>query len=200
MNTIRRVKLESSVPAINPLRVVAGIGAILFPLLNLLPLRFLDIERSSDSNTVALLLFVLAYVSLLPLVLVLYQELRAASQPFSAVVALFGLLPSVGVLLGAVGLVNITFAAIIMFAGLSLWIGASGYLAFSNRLLSRVWALFSAATGALGPVAALVTVVPAINSTVEFVLWSAYLFAVVVWMVWTGVMVIRRARMAPASA
>jgi hypothetical protein len=186
-------------PALDPIRVVAGIGAILFPVLNVLSLRYIDIERENTSNMIALGIFTLAYVSLLPLVLVLYQELSAASQPWSAIAAIFGVWPLVGIVLGATNLVSLAVAAFIMAIGLTLWIGLAGYLAYTSRVLPLVWALFSMAIAALAIVIAILSVVPALI-VVAGVLGGIYVLAIAIWFIWTGIMVLLRARITPTGA
>jgi hypothetical protein len=186
-------------PAFNPLRIVAGIGAILFPLLNLLPLRYIDIEHEGGSNMTALGIFTLAYALLLPLVFVLYQELSVAAQPWSAIAALFGAWPLMGIVLGATNLVSVTIAALIMAAGLTLWIGLAGYLAFRSRLLPLVWAVFSMAIAAVAIVVAMLSFVPPLI-VVAGVLGGIDVLAVAIWSVWTGIIVLLRARITPTDA
>ncbi len=196
---IRRDDRVQRMPALDPIRIVAGIGAILFPVLNVLSLRYIDIEHEGGSNMIALGIFTLAYLSLLPLVFVLYQELSAASQPWSAIAAIFGVWPLMGIVLGATNLVSITVAAFIMAAGLTLWIGLAGYLAFTSRLLTPVWALFSIAIAALAIVIAILSFVPALI-VVMGVLGGIDILAVAIWSIWTGIMVLRRARITPTGA
>jgi hypothetical protein len=196
---IRREGRVQRMPALNPIRIVAGIGAILFPVLNVLSFRYIDIERENTSNMIALGIFTLAYVSLLPLVFVLYQELSAAAQPWSAIAAIFGIWPLVGIVLGATTLVSLTVAAFIMAAGLALWIGLAGYLAFTSRLLPVIWALFSIAIAALAIVIAILSFVPALI-VVMGVLGSIAILAVAIWSIWTGIMVLLRARITPTGA
>lgn len=187
--------------ATNPVRILAGMGAILFPVLNVLPLRFIDIERYNPSNTVAGLLFLLAYVLLLPLVYVLYQELRAVSPPLGTWVSLLGVGGPAGVASGVIFGLNVTIAAIFTVTCLALWIGLVGYVAFSQRILGRVWAVFSIAVGANAIVAGLLSITPQfLGGVMVFFAWMSYGLAVALWMVWTGVLFIRRARMTPAGA
>lgn len=196
---IRREGRVQRMPALNPLRIVAGLGAILFPVLNVLSLRYIDIERENTSNMIALGIFMLAYVSLLPLVFVLYQELSAASQPWSAIAAIFGAWPLMGIVLGATNLVSLAVAAFIMAAGLTVWIGLAGYLAFTSRLLPLVWALFSIAIAALAIVIAILSFVPALV-VVMGLLGGIAILAVAIWSVWTGIMVLLRARITATDA
>jgi hypothetical protein len=183
------------------MRVFAGIGAILFPVLNVLPLRFIDIERYNPSNTVAGLLFLLAYVLLLPLVYVLYQELRAVYQALGMWVSLLGVGVPVGVASGVIFGLNVTSAAILTVTCLALWIGLAGYVAFSQRILGRVWAVFSMAVGANAVVAGLLSILPQfLGGVLVFFTWMSFGMAVAIWVVWTGVMFIRRARMTPTGA
>ncbi|MDQ5825652.1 MAG: hypothetical protein M3441_15780 [Chloroflexota bacterium] len=201
---VRRVGYQDEpgpAPAINPIRIFAGIGAILFPLLNVLPLRFIDIERYNPSNTVAGLLFLLAYVLLLPLVYVLYQELRAVSPPPGTWVSLLGVGVPAGVASGVIFGLNVTIAAIFTVTCLALWIGLSGYVAFSQRILGRVWSVFSMAVGANAVVAGLLSIAPQfLGGVLVFFAWVSYGLAVALWVVWTGVMFMRRARMTPTEA
>ncbi len=201
---VRRVGYQDEpepAPAINPMRVFAGIGAILFPVLNVLPLRFIDIERYNPSNTVAGLLFLLAYVLLLPLVYVLYQELRAVYQALGMWVSLLGVGVPVGVASGVIFGLNVTSAAILTVTCLALWIGLAGYVAFSQRILGRVWAVFSMAVGANAVVAGLLSILPQfLGGVLVFFTWMSFGMAVAIWVVWTGVMFIRRARMTPTGA
>jgi hypothetical protein len=196
---IRREGRVQRMPALKPIGIVAGIGAILFPVLNVLSLRYIDIEHEGGSNMIALGIFTLAYVSLLPLVFVLYQELSAASQPWSAIVAIFGAWPLMGIVLGAANLVSLAVAAFIMAAGLTLWIGLAGYLAFTSRLLPLVWALFSIAIAALAIVLAILAFVPALVVVVG-VLGGIAILAAAIWSIWTGIMVLLRARVTSTSA
>ncbi len=200
---VRHVGFRSEaepVPAINPMRVIAGLAAILFPVLNVIPFNFIDIERYNPSNNVAGALFLLAYVLLLPLVYVLYQELRAVSRPLSAGMVVLGVGVPVGVATGVIGGLNITIASTITVSCLSLWIGLAGYLALSGRRLGRAWGVFSVAIAALALVTAVLTVVLSISSGVTFLAWSIYGLAVGVWVLWTGVMFLRHARVSPAGA
>lgn len=201
---VRRVGYQDELepaPAIDPMRILAGIGAILFPMLNVLPLRFIDIERYNPSNTVAGLLFLLAYVLLLPLVYVLYQELRAVSPALGTWVSVLGVGVPVGVASGVIFGVNVTVAAILTITCLALWIGLAGYVAFSQRILGRVWAVFSMAVGANAVVAGLLSIAPQfLGGMLVFFAWVSYGLAVALWVVWTGVMFIRRARMTPTGA
>jgi hypothetical protein len=196
---IRREGRVQRMPTLNPIRIVAGIGAILFPVLNVLSLRYIDIEHAGGSNMIALGIFTLAYVLLLPLVFVLYQVLSAAAQPWGTIAAIFGVWPLMGIVLGATNLVSLTVAAFIMAAGLTLWIGLAGYLAFSNRLLPSVWAWFSIAIAALAIVIAILSFVPPLI-VVTGVLGGIAILAVAVWSIWTGIMVLLRARITATDA
>lgn len=222
LSRIRRIPVQQETvqptPATIPLYTIAGLAAILFPLCNVLSLQNvrIEIERESPPNTVAGLLFMLAFILLLPLVFVLYQELKAASQPFSAVVALFGILAPLGVFMGVTGLVNATIVLAMMGIGLSMWIGLAGYLAFSRRVLPMAWALFSLAIGIIAVLGAVLFVVISLGSSVSafgdildslfgsgpgnsmfvlgVILAGLYILSIVIWTVWTGVLVLLRAR------
>ncbi len=199
---VRRVGYQDEpgpAPAINPMRIIAGIAAILFPACNVLPIQFInfDIEHSHPPDTLAGIIFLLAYVMLLPLVYVLYQELRAVSRPLGTWVSVLGIGVPVGVATGVIFGLNSASAAILTVTCLSLWIGLSGYVAFSQRILGRVWAVFSMAISALALVSATVNIMFGFISGPGFFIWGIYALAILIWVLWTGVMFIRRARMTP---
>jgi hypothetical protein len=184
------------------MRIIAGLGAILFPVCNILPLRFVDIERENDSNRVAGLLFLFAYTLLLPLVYVLYKELSAVSRPGAAGVSILGVGVVLGVAAGVSGVLNFTTTTIVTSACLSLWVGLAGLLAFAGHVLKRAWAVFSVAIGALALVAAALTAFggTGLGSSPALAVWIIYIPAVAIWAEWTGIMFLLRARKAPAGA
>lgn len=201
---VRRVGFQDEpepAPAINPMRIFAGIAALLFPMCNVLPILFInfDIERYHPPDTRAGIIFLFAYVLLLPLVYVLYQELRAVSPPLGTWVSVLGVGVPVGVATGVIFGLDSASAAILTVTCLSLWIGLSGYVAFSQRILGRVWALFSMAISVLALVAAIVNIMFDFFSGAGFI-WGIYALAILIWVLWTGVMFMRRARMTPTEA
>ncbi|MDQ3706423.1 MAG: hypothetical protein M3437_14635 [Chloroflexota bacterium] len=202
---VRRVGYQEEpepAPAINPMRIIAGLAAILFPVCNVLPIPFInfDIAHYHPPDNVAGLLFLLAYILLLPLVYVLYQELRAVSRPLGTWVSVLGVGVPVGVATGVIFGLNSASSAILTVTCLSLWISLSGYVAFSQRILGRVWAAFSMAISALALVAATVNIMFGFTSSAGLFIWGIYALAILIWVLWTGVMFMRRARMTPAGA
>ncbi|HEX8228694.1 MAG TPA: hypothetical protein VF826_05195 [Chloroflexia bacterium] len=202
---VRRVGFQDEpepAPAINPMRILAGIAALLFPMCNVLPILFInfDIERSHPPDTRAGIIFLFAYVLLLPLVYVLYQELRAVSPPLGTWVSVLGVGVPVGVATGVIFGLDSASAAILTVTCLSLWIGLSGYVAFSQRILGRVWAAFSMAISALALVAATINIMLGFISPAGLYIWGIYALAILIWVLWTGVMFMRRARMTPTGA
>ncbi|HYP39008.1 MAG TPA: hypothetical protein VEX13_01485 [Chloroflexia bacterium] len=202
---VRRVRYRDTAggdsrPAVDPIRIVAGIGAILFPVLHVMALNYVSIERRSGTDHIAGIIFMIAYTLLLPLVYVLYQELSAVSRPLGVAVSVMGLGAPIGVAGGVTGALDLTTVMAFIAVCLSLWIGLAGIVAFWRRLLPRVWALFSAAMGGFALVIAILDRVGSPDSAASATLWLIYILAVAIWTVWTGVMFLLRARMAPDLA
>jgi hypothetical protein len=202
---VRRVRYRDtpgagSTQAVDPIRIIAGIGAILFPLLHVFALRYVSFERSSGTDNIAGVIFMIAYALLLPLVYVLYQELSAVSRPLGAAVSVLGLGAPIGVAGGVAGALNLTVVMGALAACLSLWIGLAGILALWRRILPPVWALFSSAIGVYALVIAILSSMGGLDSAAKSTLWLIYILAIGIWTVWTGVMFLLRARMTPAGA
>jgi hypothetical protein len=195
---VRRVRFDTTRP-IDPIRIVAGIAAILFPVFNVWALNYVSIVRESGTDSIAGAIFLIGYALLLPLVYVLYQEMSAVSRPVGAAVSALGLGAPLGVAGGVAGALNLTTVFAVLTLSLSSWIGLAGILAFWRRLLPRVWALFSAAIGVFALVAAIVDRVGDPDSATSATLSLIYILAVAIWVVSTGVMFLFRARMAPTG-
>lgn len=196
---VRRVRYQEDpepIPATGPMRVLAGIGAILFPVLHVL--RFGG-ELYDLTDALADLLLLLAYVLLLPLVYVLYEELRAVSQGWSVVVSIPGAGMPIFVALELTDVLSSTTVTTITLVCMSLWIGLAGCVAASRGIFGAGWESFSIAVGAIALVIALLSAVPVFVTIVliYFFAWISYIPTLAFWFVWTGVMFIRRGREAP---
>ena len=199
---VRRVRFNDVSAPVDPIRIIAGIGGILFPILQVLALRYVGFLRPSETDGIAGVIFMIAYALLLPMVYVLYQELAAISRPLGAAVSVAGLGAPLAVAAGVTGASNLTVVTIVIATSLSLWIGLTGVLAFWRRILPVPWALFSAAIGLFALVIAIVGVFAGSNSTssaTAATLGILCILAVAIWTVWTGIMFLLRARMAPTG-
>ncbi len=190
MNSQTQVR-KGPVSAIRPIHVVAGIGGILFPILNYFALGFIfaDIEHGSDKAELGRALQAFAFVALLPMVIALYTELKQGSRKLSALTALFGVLAIVAGIGGSTRIAENQATILIASASLGIWLGLAGFLAFQYGLLSRVWALLSLAVGGMALIAAaMVFLVDNYSASVSLIV------AIPLWTVWTGILLIRRAR------
>ncbi|MDQ3706424.1 MAG: hypothetical protein M3437_14640 [Chloroflexota bacterium] len=185
-------------PATDSMRILAGIGAILFPVLNVL--RF-GAELYNLDNALADLLLLLAYFLLLPLVYVLYEELRAVSQGWSVVVSIPGAGMLVAITLEVSGGPSGTTATTITVGCMSLWIGLAGCVAATRGIFGAGWESFSIGVGAIALVTALLPVVPVYSATILIFIVAgiSYILALAIWFVWTGVLFIQRGRVTPTG-
>jgi hypothetical protein len=181
------------------MRILAGIGAILFPVLHVL--RFGG-ELYDLANALADLLLLLAYFLLLPLVYVLYEELRAASQPWSVGVSIPGAGMLVAIALGVSGVSSIATATPIAVWCMSLWIGLAGCVAATRGILGAGWESFSIAVGAIALVTALTYAMPLYSGLIliAYFAWISYVLSLAIWFVWTGVLFIQRGRVTPTRS
>jgi hypothetical protein len=181
------------------MRVLAGIGAILFSVLHVL--RFGG-ELYNLHNALADLLLLLAYFLLLPLVYVLYQELRAASQGWSVVASIPGAGMLVAIALGVSGVSSIATDTPIAVWCMSLWIGLAGCVAATRGIFGAAWELFSIAIGAISLVTALTYAVPVAPASILIIIvaWISYVLSLAIWFVWTGVLFIQRGRITPTRS
>ncbi|MDQ5825651.1 MAG: hypothetical protein M3441_15775 [Chloroflexota bacterium] len=200
---VRRVRYQeepepSPAPAKNPTRILAGIGAILFPVLNVL--RFGAGLYNLD-NALADLLLLLAYFLLLPLVYVLYDELRAVSRGWSVVVSIPGAGMLIAVALELSGGSSGTTDTTITLGCMSLWIALAGCVAATRSIFGAGWESFSIGVGAIALVTALTFAVPVAPATILIfiVAWIGYILALAIWFVWTGVLFIQRGRVTPTG-
>ena len=212
---ITRGDAVSTRPRSNPMYILAGVGAILFPPLNSLSLRFFDTELLNEPVTITNLIRVVAYVLLLPMVYVLYRELSASSRLLSVISSLSGLIAPMATVLEVFGILGPAANTVITGIGLAMWIGLVGYVALSRNLLPSAWAGFSLAIGiislflftflALGASnmvspGQLVVSVFAVLNTFSCGLLGFSVFGTFIWFMWTGIMIIGRTHIVSEDA
>jgi hypothetical protein len=202
MGTVNQVKVQST-PVASQLYMVAGVGAVLSALLQLASVSFTDWENPTATNTAIIVLGALGNIVLLPAIYALYHRLSRVSQGTSAIAALAGVLALAGATLGTVmgfdtqpGLVSGIFATF----GILVWLGLTGYMALTHRLLAMAWAIFTMVLGVLGVTAGITSLTTGSESTASAIAWAVFSVLLIAWALWTGIELIRRARIAPTEA
>ena len=203
MNTRTSDQTEvRNAPASKGWYVLAGAAAILFPVLNILPIGYYDIERGIDRG--AGILVILAYAALLPAVVALSQELSSVSVPISAAATVCGALAPLMVAVGNFNLLDGSIAVLVRVAALSLWMALSGYLGFSSRLFPSSWAVFSVIPGVMALIGVILYILPQLGisalGSLEGNVTALFFIPAALWTVWTGLLLIWRARRQPSKS
>jgi hypothetical protein len=150
---------------------------LLFVVVSLAALPFTDWNNPAATNTAIITLGVLGYVALVPVVLGLYRHLRPASAALSSIAVVSGVLSLIGGATGtvagfdtALGIVSGMFASF----GMLLFLGLSGYLALTSKLLPAGWALLSILMGILAATAGIISGATGANGSVAGIAWTAF--------------------------
>jgi hypothetical protein len=121
----------------------------------------------------------------------------------SAIAALAGVLALAGATLGSilgfdtqVGLVSGIFATF----GMLVWLGLTGYMALTHKLLAPAWAIFSMLLGVVSVTAGITSLATGSDSSASSIAWTLFAVLTIAWALWTGIELIRRARTAPTEA
>ena len=202
MGTVNQVKVQSQ-PAASQLYMVAGVAAILSALLQLASVAFTDWDNPAATNTSIIVLGALGNIALLPVIYALYHRLSRVSQGMSAIAAVAGVLALAGATLGSIvgfdsqiGLVSGIFATF----GMLVWLGLTGYMALTHKLLAPAWAIFTILLGVAAVTAGITSLTTGSESAASSIAWTVFAVLTIAWALWTGIELIRRARIAPTEA
>jgi hypothetical protein len=194
---------SENISSASQLYTIAGILALLSVVLSFVAMAFTDWNNPAVISTPMMILGVLSYVTLLPLVLAIYQHLRPASATVAGISAVAGVLSLVGAATGTVVGFDTTLgmaSGMVVSFGLLVFLGLAGYLALSSKLLPAGWAVLSILLGVAAATAGIVSGIAGATSPITGIAWTAFTLLNTIWAIWSAAEFIRRARNAQSAA